>query len=194
MRYNPCYFRFVIIFSLCAAITQVSFGQSADTLRPSPNELLLKGEGEKQKDPERAALLSAAFPGAGQMYNDKYWKLPIVFGGGAALGFGIHWNHVRYVDTRNALFAVRTGNIDPENPLHGLSETTLETETDRFRRDRDFLIIGSLLSYFIVIADAYVDAHLKNFPKKGSALQIQPSLRQDFGVISGGLAFNYKFK
>jgi hypothetical protein len=169
-------------------------GQNADTLAPVPDELLIAGEGAMRKDPERAALLSAALPGLGQAYNNKYWKLPIVYAGGAALGFGIHWNHTRYVETRNALYAVRTGNIDPENPLHTLSESTLENETDNFRRDRDLLIIGSILSYFIVIADAYVDAHLKNFPRGGSTtLQIAPSLKQNFGILSGGLALNINF-
>ncbi|GJM30671.1 MAG: hypothetical protein DHS20C17_33060 [Cyclobacteriaceae bacterium] len=172
----------------------IHFGQTADTLSPVPDEILLVGEGAKSKDPERAALLSAAFPGSGQIYNNKYWKLPIVYAGGAALGFGIHWNHVRYNDTRNALFAVRTGNTDPENPLHGLSEDTLERETNRFRRDRDFLIIGSLLSYFIVMVDAYVDAHLKNFPKeKTTSILLAPSLRQDFGIMNGGLTVSIKF-
>jgi hypothetical protein len=169
-------------------------GQSADTLSPIPNELLILGEGAKSKDPERAALLSASFPGLGQIYNDKYWKLPIVYGGGAALGFGIHWNNVRYNETRNALYAVRTGNIDPENPLHQFSESTLENETNNFRRDRDFLIIGSLLAYFVVIVDAYVDAHLKNFPKgKSTAILLAPSLRQDFGIINSGLTVSIKF-
>ena len=171
-----------------------NFGQTPDTLAPQPYELLLVGEGAKSRDPKRAALLSAAFPGSGQIYNKKIWKVPIVFGGGAALGWGINWNHVRYNDTRNALFAVRTGNIDPENPLHTLSESTLENETNRFRRDRDFLIIGSILAYFIVIADAYVDAHLKNFPKgKTTSIQLVPSLRSDFGIINSGLALNVKF-
>ncbi len=171
-----------------------SFGQSRDTLAPKPNELLLMGEGAKSKDPQRAALLSAAFPGSGQIYNNKYWKLPIVYGGGAALGYGINWNDVRYNDTRNALFAVRSGNIDPDNPLHTLPESTLEREASRFRRDRDFLIIGSMLAYFIVIADAFVDAHLKNFPKdKIASIQVTPSLRQDFGILSSGLALSVKF-
>lgn len=175
-------------------MTMFNLSGQSDTLAPTPNELLLLGEGIKSKDPERAALLSAAFPGLGQIYNDKYWKVPIVFGGGAALGYGINWNHKRYNETRNALFAVRSGNIDPENPLHTLSESTLERETDRFRRDRDFLMIGSLLSYFIVIADAYVDAHLKNFPKgKSTAIQIGPSFRQDFGILNSGLALNIRF-
>ncbi len=182
----------MLILALLAIDTGLA--QTADTLSPQANELLLVGEGPKKKDPERAALLSASFPGFGQIYNNKYWKLPIVYGGGAALGFGIHWNHVRYVDTRNALFAVRTGNTDPENPLHSLSESTLERETDRFRRDRDLLIIGSILSYFIVIADAYVDAHLRNFPKgKSTTIQIAPSMRQDYGITSAGLALNIKF-
>lgn len=185
--------RILTIGFLLISLTFNLFGQEADTLSPRPNELLIMGEGAKKKDPERAALLSAAFPGFGQIYNDKYWKLPIVYGGGAALGFGIHWNHVRYNDTRNALFAVRTDNIDPDNPLHSLSESTLESETNRFRRDRDFLIIGSMLSYFIVIVDAYVDAHLKNFPKESSSILITPSLRQDFGIYNSGLTVSIKF-
>lgn len=186
-------FRFLFLSYLLLLVSCVHIGaQVADTLSPRANELLIQGEGAKKKDPERAALLSAAFPGAGQIYNNKYWKLPIVYGGGAALGFGIHWNHVRYVDTRNALFAVRTGNIDPEDPLQGLSEDTLEREANRFRRDRDFLIIGSLLSYFIVIVDAYVDAHLKNFPKESKTVLLRPSLRQDFGIINSGLTVSIK--
>ena len=179
------------------AINVLTFTQAigqTDTVGPMPNELLLVGEGADIKDPERAVLLSAAFPGLGQIYNNKYWKVPIVFGGGAALGFGINWNHKRYNEARNALFAVRTDNIDPDNPLHTLSESTLENEANRFRRDRDFLIIGSILSYFIVMADAYVDAHLKNFPKGSStSIQLGPSIRQDFGVITSGLALNFKF-
>jgi len=179
---------------LTATAAPCAIGQSSDTLAPRPNELLIAGEGAMRKDPERAALLSAALPGLGQAYNNKYWKLPIVYGGAAALGYGINWNHTRYVETRNALYAVRTGNIDPENSLHTLSESTLERETDNFRRDRDLLIIGSILSYFIVIADAYVDAHLKNFPRGGStSILIAPSLRQEFGIISGGLALNVNF-
>lgn len=183
----------MLTMALSMAAMLGSSGQSPDTLAPKPNELLLVGE-IKSKDPERAALLSAAFPGSGQIYNRKYWKLPIVYGGGAALGYGINWNHVRYNETRNALFAVRTGNIDPENPLHTFPESTLERETERFRRDRDLLIIGSLLAYFIVITDAYVDAHLKNFPKgKSISMQFAPSLRQDFGILNSGLALCVKF-
>lgn len=186
--------RFFIFLFLTIIVKLATVGQTADTLAPQPNQLLIEGEGAKSRDPERASLLSAALPGLGQVYNDKYWKLPIVYGGGAALGYGINWNHLRYVETRNALYAVRTGNIDPENPLHTLPESTLETETDNFRRDRDFLIIGSILAYFIVIADAYVDAHLKNFPRSGpTAIQIAPSLRQDFGIVNSGLAVNIKF-
>jgi hypothetical protein len=159
-----------------------------------PNELLIVGEGEDVKDPERAVLLSAAFPGLGQIYNNKYWKVPIVFGGGAALGYGINWNNNRYNEARNALFAVRTDNKDPDNPLHDLDPSVLEREADRFRRDRDFLIIGSILSYFIVMADAYVDAHLKNFPKGSTtSIQLGPSIRQDFGFTTSGVALNVKF-
>ena len=172
-----------------------ALAQEADTLAPAPHQLLKDGEGEKTKDPTRAVLLSAALPGLGQIYNKKYWKLPIVYGGAYALAWGIDWNNDNYNEVRSALFAVRNQQIDPLNPLHTLSEATLERETDRFRRDRDFLIIGSIVAYFIVMVDAYVDAHLKDFPlgKKRTALRIQPSIKQNFGQISSGLALNITF-
>jgi len=51
-----------------------------------------------------------------------------------------------------------------------------------------------MLAYFIVIVDAFVDAHLKNFPKeKLSSIELTPSLRQDFGILNSGLALSFKF-
>ncbi len=184
----------VFLFLMGSWVT--SGAQTADSLAPSPNELLVQGEGSKSKEPSTAALLSAALPGLGQIYNKKYWKLPIVYGGAFALGYGIDWNNDRYNEVRNALFAVRTDNKDPDNPLHNISESVLSRETDSFRRDRDFLIIGSILAYLIVIVDSYVDAHLRDFPlgkNKKTALHLQPSMREDFGQISTGLAVSIRF-
>lgn len=178
---------------LMTSWTQVS-AQSADTLAPAPSKLLADGEGTKSKDPTRAILLSAVFPGLGQVYNKKYWKLPFVYGGAYALGFWIDWNNDNYNEVRSALLAVRTNNIDPDNPLHQVSVSTLERETDRFRRDRDFLIVGSILAYFIVMVDSYVDAHLRDFPIGNQArIEFQPSIRQDFGQLSSGLALSIRF-
>lgn len=184
---------FLVILLACVSGIK-TMGQSTDSLAPKPNRLLTLGEGEKTSDPSRAALLSAAFPGLGQIYNRKYWKLPIVYGGAYALGYGIHWNDDNYNLVRNALFAVRSGTIDPDNPLHTVSESVLARETDRFRRDRDFLIIGSILAYLIVIVDSYVDAHLRDFPLgKDTAMQLGPMLREDYGNLWGGLALSINF-
>lgn len=188
-------FRSLICIFLLASVCSLKLSaQSVDSLAPEPNRLLTLGEGQKTSDPSRAALLSAAFPGLGQIYNRKYWKLPIIYGGAYALGYGIHWNDDNYNQVRNALFAVRSGTIDPDNPLHTISETILARETDRFRRDRDFLIIGSIMAYLIVIVDSYVDAHLRDFPLgKDTALQMEPMLRQDFGQVSSGLVLSLNF-
>ncbi len=179
-----------ILLTLLLVLAAYSLpAQAQDSAKNSTNELLLEGEGIKSKDPTRAALLSAVLPGLGQVYNKKYWKLPIVYGGAYALGFGINWNHDNYNDVRNAVFAIESGNVDPDNPLHNAPISVLERERDNFRRDRDFLIIGSILAYFIVIADSFVDAHLKSWPVgKEQSLKISPSLEPVMGSVSSGIA------
>ncbi len=178
---------------LCSASFHALTAQT-DTLEAKSDQLLEQGEGSKTKDPTQAALLSAVLPGLGQIYNKKYWKLPIVYGGAYALGYGIKWNDDNYNELREALFAVRNDNTDPNNPLHSVSEAVLERESDSFRRDRDFLIIASILAYFVVIVDSYVDAHLRDFPLgKDAAFNIQPAIRQDYGQFSSGLALSITF-
>ena len=185
-----------IIF--CTVLLSSAFhavrAQTADSLSTDSDQLLEEGEGAKSKDPTKAALFSAAFPGMGQIYNKKYWKLPIVYGGAFGLGWGINWNHDNYVEVREALFAVRNDDTDPNNPLHSVSESTLEREANNFRRDRDFLIIASIAAYLIVIVDAYVDAHLRDFPLgKETSWEINPAIRQEYGQFSGGLALTINF-
>ena len=89
------------IGTLCLLAVWMTFSasaQEADTLAPAPSQLLTEGEGEKTRNPTRAILLSAVLPGLGQIYNKKYWKLPIVYGGAYALGWGIDWNNNNYND------------------------------------------------------------------------------------------------
>lgn len=186
--------RVIFCTVLLSSAFPAAFAQTADSLDTGTDELLKEGEGSKTRDPSKAALLSAALPGLGQIYNKKYWKLPIVYGGAYALGWGINWNHDNYIEVREALFAVRNGTIDPDNPLHSVSESTLERESDNFRRDRDFLIIASIAAYFIVIIDAYVDAHLRDFPLgKETSWNLSPAIRDDYGQFSSGLALTITF-
>ena len=63
---------------------------------------LVKNNVKKYHSPKKAALLSAVFPGAGQVYNKKYWKLPIIYAGAIGLVYSLQFNNSRYVKYRNA--------------------------------------------------------------------------------------------
>ena len=107
-------------------------------------------------------------PGLGQVYNNKYWKVPIIYGGFAILGYLIVWNNDRYQLYRRARIAVENEQSD-QNPLSGFRnglferEDRLSSQVDRHRRDRDYTIILTAGLYGLNIMDAIVDAHLIEF-------------------------------
>ena len=113
--------------------------------------------------PMQAALLSAVLPGAGQAYNKKYWKVPIVYAGVAGFGFAIVNNHKTYVAYRNALIINTDNDPSTVNQFPGISNDGLKRVRDAFRRYRDLSIILSIVFYGLNIADAVVDAHLADF-------------------------------
>lgn len=135
----------------------------------------------------KAVLYTAIFPGLGQIYNRKYWKLPIVYGGLVGLVYAITWNGSLYDDYTKgyraimkndyyadaykgdwlALVSKRLG-IDPDYPMLESSTLTYYREQfkrrrDYFRRNRDLAIIGIVGLYAISMIDAYVDAELFDF-------------------------------
>ena len=118
--------------------------------------------------PRKAALFSAALPGLGQIYNKKYWKVPIIYGGFAILGYLIVFNNDRYQLLRRARIAVESGQLE-QNPLAGLrggqfdDVNRLANNVDNFRQQRDRLIIFTAGLYGLNIMDAIVDAHLIEF-------------------------------
>ena len=118
--------------------------------------------------PRRAALLSAALPGLGQIYNKKYWKVPIIYAGFAILGYLVIWNNDRYQILRRARIAEENGQRD-QNPLAGLRNGQFEradvlaNQVDNYRQQRDQFIIYTIGFYGLNIMDAIVDAHLIEF-------------------------------
>lgn len=158
--------RFWLVFCLLNGLLLRGLqAQHADSLRQtsssSADSLLAKPTNKKGKDPRRASLLSAAFPGAGQLYNQKYWKLPIVYGAAFALGYYINLNHSQYVRTRDAYLQVKAGQPDYYNGLYSAEQ--LVRLREYWRRNRDLLIIVSAFTYLLNIADAAVDAHFSTF-------------------------------
>ena len=120
--------------------------------------------------PSKAAFYSAVFPGLGQIYNKRYWKVPIVYGAIGAAVYGYTFNDRQYDRVRTAFKRRQAGFIDDEfydpngtggGPLLDLSD--LQNEQERFQRDRDLLLLVSIALYALNIVDANVDAHLKQF-------------------------------
>lgn len=136
-------------------------------------------------DPTRAVWLSALFPGLGQIYNRRYWKLPIVVGGFMGLGYATSWNNGMLRDYTQAYSDIM--DTDPStNSYMDFFPSTIKEETldktwltnvlksrkDFYRRNRDLCIIGMVGVYFLAMLDAYVDASLAHF-------DISPDLSMD---------------
>jgi uncharacterized protein DUF5683 len=129
----------------------------------------------KTHSPRKAAIRSAILPGWGQIYNKKYWKLPIVYGGLGAVGAVFVYNLKNYRDTRFAYQAKYKAalppnqgrdstdywNIKPE--LLILSLESLRFYRNEFRRDIDYSVLFFLIIWGLNVIDATVDAHLKGF-------------------------------
>ena len=126
--------------------------------------------------PRKATIYSAVLPGLGQIYNRKYWKVPIVFGGFATLGYFINFNNGEYVKYRQAYSDIIDDNPNTNsfiklftNPRNlepdriDQSTESLKKYKDYWRRNRDLLVIGTAVFYAVNIIDASVDAHFFNF-------------------------------
>lgn len=144
--------------------------------------------------PRRASLYAAVFPGGGQIYNKKYWKLPIVYGGFIALGITVNFYSDLYTDYRSQLFQLLE---DPSfRPPSGASESQLRNAIDDARRERDFWLVMTGVFYLLQIVDAHIDAHLKEFElnpdlKISMKPMVEPSLPG--GVYQSGVTLTLHF-
>ena len=131
----------------------------------------------KRFNPDKALLYSAVLPGAGQVYNKKYWKVPIVYGGFLFLGYFVDAYNDNYIFYKEELFKELN---DPGSGSTGLQQQDIRTYVDRYRRERDFFIVLTGLWYLLQILDAHVDAHLKEFEVNPNLnVRVEPTFKQD---------------
>ncbi|SMD31919.1 hypothetical protein SAMN04488029_0257 [Reichenbachiella faecimaris] len=144
-------------------------------------------------DPDKAALYAAILPGLGQMYNRQYWKLPILYGGAMVIGHFIKYNNDFYNAFRNAYIAETDGNEDTVNPFDQFSEQALQLNAERFKRNRDFMIIMGVVYYLVQIVDAHVSAHLIEF-NINDDLALQPTYypREKYFAQNVGMSLVFK--
>ena len=195
------------------------FRNSHDSLIP-PDSLISSVSPVRipfKPNPTKAVLFSAIVPGLGQIYNRKYWKLPIVYGGFMGFTYAITWNNknlqdygeaykdltfdlINYQDEpenwhqswRNFLAT----SVDPASRFNENFKSQLKRGRDLYRRNRDLSIIMAVGFYLICMADAYVDAQLFDFDiSPDLSLHIEPVVNP--GVNHNprlyGLNVNIKF-
>lgn len=155
----------------------------------------------RQPDAIKAVWLGAIFPGAGQMYNRSYWKLPIVYGAFMGCGYAISWNHNRYSSYKTAYIDLYNDNQagtvseDPSKSYIAVIPegytlervggkdrwlNTLKNQQNIYRRYRDYSILATVLVYALSLIDAYVDAQLFDYDiSPDLTLNVEPQIILD---------------
>ena len=182
MGYKLVIFFLLILISV-HALAQEPEKDSIDVIKPAITELdesdtIRIQSYAKRFNPAKASLYAAVLPGAGQIYNKKYWKLPLVYGGMFATGYAINYYQGLYKDYKEQLFYIlETGE---DESLEGFTEDQLRPAIDDARRERDFFIIIMAGVYILQIIDANVDAHLKEFDVNPNLqVKFEPMLKND---------------
>jgi len=150
----------------------------------------------KKHDPKKASWL-ALIPGAGQIYNKKYWKLPIVYGGLGASGFLVYYYANRAIPLTKEYVARVNGEIEKLNPdWADISNETILEDRNYYRRNMEISIAAFAIVFALSVLDACVDAHLFYYDVSDDlSLGIKPKLDYTpfFGTITPSLALVIKF-
>jgi hypothetical protein len=179
--------KFILLLLLAAAISYCSAQETtvpADTSKIQSVKKEIKDTAAKPVNhPRRAAIRSAILPGLGQIYNKKYWKLPIVYGAIGTSGAVFFYNLGTYKDLRQAyigkynarIFKDSTEYFKIKPELLILSEESIRFNRDQFRRNIDYSVLVFILLWGLNVVDAAVDAHLGSFDiSPDLSLKIKP--------------------
>ncbi|MGQ0739438.1 MAG: DUF5683 domain-containing protein [Bacteroidota bacterium] len=183
----------ILLLLLMTASFSFSFAQEKEKKKPKKDSaaaMTAKKPGNRYDSamaahsPKKAALRSAILPGWGQIYNKKYWKLPIVYGALGTSGGIFFYNLKQYRDTRFAYrvkYNMRVNRTDSalysqiRDNLKPIDEEALRFYRNQFRRDIDYSALFIILLWGLNVVDAAVDAHLKSFDVSPDlSLRIRP--------------------
>jgi hypothetical protein len=123
----------------------------------------------KKHSPIKAQLYSAVIPGLGQIYNRKYWKVPIIYGIGGAFIFSYFYNRDYYEDLKDAYIEVYYMIPQPteytfrRRTIKGDIKKQLLDNMDKFRKWKDYALVGIAAVYLLNVIDAMIDAHFLDY-------------------------------
>lgn len=189
-----------VLFLAC----KVSFCQQKDTLPPAMRhgqDSVISHKGKKsanvddpyktdsvtrkKHDPRKATLYSAVCPGLGQIYNKKYWKLPLVYAAVGIPAYTFFYNKGWYNKCQKALAVLldtplttaKLNSVDPKLRVFVTAgdDNSLRSYRNEFRQDQDYSILFFLLFWGLNVVDATVDAHLMDFDVSSElSMHLQP--------------------
>ena len=135
-------------------------------------------------NPRKAAGYSAILPGLGQIYNKKYWKVPIIYAGFGTLGYFIVFNSSGFNEFKQAYKDFPDYKLDYPYPL---TLDQIERGMVFYKRNRDLSILGTIGFYIFQIIDATVDAHLFDWDvSEDISLRVEPSIMPHSVNLSSG--------
>ncbi len=199
-------FTFACIILPASVKAQSSFGMHSDYT--NARFAALKDTSKKDtvrppmQPPKRAAIMSACLPGLGQAYNHyklgvrySMIKIPIIYAGFGALGYGFFWNQRFVKDYRDALRTRYDGDSTTIDLFPRYSDNDLVTLKNYYQRYRDICIIGFAAVYTLQIIDAAVDAHLSTFSVSDDlSLNIRPSFYPTANGVAGGVGIRLFYR
>lgn len=193
-----------VMDSIAKGDAKALLGDSLNVVEDSTS-LVVKKKQRKMKEkrdwntwkpnPQRALWLALVLPGAGQIYNRKFWKLPIIYGGFLGCIYALTWNNMMYKDYSQAYLDIMDddpGTASYNKFLHLGNTITKDNEErykeifrsrkDKYRRWRDMSFFVMLGVYAISVIDAYVDAELSVFDISNDlSLTIEPAVIPNHG-------------
>ncbi len=178
--------RFIIII-LCVALSLQGLACS---------DSIPEKKTKRVYSPKTASILSACIPGAGQAYNGRYWKMPVVYVGLAVPAWFVYDLNKEYKRYKNA-YIYRTDN-DPattDNEFQFYQDAQVKENVDFYRRYRDMNIFITGFVYALNIIDAGVDAHLRSFDVSNDlSIMLKPApFINGIQHTRGELSFTLKF-
>jgi hypothetical protein len=186
-----------VILTVLFVQKSVAQNNAQDTLIIEKEDTVLMKSYASRYDPRKALLFAAVVPGLGQVYNKKYWKLPLVYGGFAVLGWNVKRFHDFHTTYKEQLYynINHTLGEEEENPESGITTRQLRSIEQRSRRERDFWIIMMGAMYLLQMVDAHVDSHLKEFDiNPNLKVAVEPTFKND--IMLGrqtGVSFTVRF-
>jgi hypothetical protein len=134
---------------------------------------------KKKHSPLKATIMSAALPGLGQVYNGKWWKVPIIYGGFGGLVYSSVFNDLKCQTYRDAYLLRLDDDPNTVDEFDGVySDANLRELIDFYQRNRDLSLIFTGVLYALNIIDASVDAHLKDFDVSDDlSMKVRPSVQ-----------------